>query len=215
MSETLKNQSQGQQKDEASKLAHMLDYQNAGQAEQQLEKLAEKEQSQEETDPAKLSRRKFLNRLSLAVGGACALAVVVPVAGFVVLPLFETPEQPWRDVGAVDDFKAGDTKEVEFLDASTRPWAGVASKTAAWLRREQDGSFMALSINCTHLGCPVEWLPKADLFFCPCHGGVYYKDGTVAAGPPPEPLANYPVRVQDGRVQIQASPIPITGPHAT
>jgi menaquinol-cytochrome c reductase iron-sulfur subunit len=45
---------------------------------------------------------------------------------------------------------------------------------------------------------------------CPCHGGVYYKDGTVAAGPPPLPLPRYPVRVVNGDVQIQTSPIPIT-----
>jgi menaquinol-cytochrome c reductase iron-sulfur subunit len=37
---------------------------------------------------------------------------------------------------------------------------------------------------------------------CPCHGGVYYKDGSVAAGPPPRPLERYPVRVQDGQVEI-------------
>ncbi len=194
MSDTVKNQGQGQQKDEARKLSQMLDYQTSGQAEQQLDNLEEQEQSQEETNPAKLSRRKFLNRMSLAVGGVCGLAVVLPMAGFLVLPFFENPDQPWRDVGAVTDFQAGETKEVQFLDASTRPWAGVASQTAAWLRKEQDGSFKAFSIDCTHLGCPVTWLPKASLFMCPCHGGVFYKDGTVAAGPPPEPLHTYSVK---------------------
>jgi len=45
---------------------------------------------------------------------------------------------------------------------------------------------------------------------CPCHGGVYYKDGTVAGGPPPEPLDRYPVRIQDGEVQIETEAIPLT-----
>jgi menaquinol-cytochrome c reductase iron-sulfur subunit len=44
---------------------------------------------------------------------------------------------------------------------------------------------------------------------CPCHGGVYYEDGTVAVGPPPAPLARYPVRVRDGEVEIQTRPIVI------
>ena len=44
---------------------------------------------------------------------------------------------------------------------------------------------------------------------CPCHGGVYYKDGTVAAGPPPRPLTKYPVRVNGGRVEILTTPTPI------
>ncbi|MDQ2900037.1 MAG: Rieske 2Fe-2S domain-containing protein, partial [Acidobacteriota bacterium] len=48
------------------------------------------------------------------------------------------------------------------------------------------------------------------LFMCPCHGGVYYKNGDVAAGPPPKPLTKYPVRVRDGLVEILTKPTPIT-----
>jgi menaquinol-cytochrome c reductase iron-sulfur subunit len=85
----------------------------------------------------------------------------------------------------------------------------VTARTAAWLRRESQDQFTAYSINCTHLGCPVRWLDDAHLFMCPCHGGVYYQDGTVAAGPPPRPLIKYPVRVHDGQVEIRTSPLPI------
>jgi menaquinol-cytochrome c reductase iron-sulfur subunit len=60
------------------------------------------------------------------------------------------------------------------------------------------------------MGCPVRWLPDAELFMCPCHGGVYYKDGTVAAGPPPKPLVRFEVRVANNRVEIKAAAIPIT-----
>ena len=79
----------------------------------------------------------------------------------------------------------------------------------AWLRRVTEQSFIAFSVNCAHLGCPVQWRPQAQLFLCPCHGGVYYADGTVAAGPPPRPLFQYPVRVHDGLVEIQAQPMPL------
>lgn len=86
----------------------------------------------------------------------------------------------------------------------------MTAKTAAWLRREGPQQFVAFSINCTHLGCPVRWLPNADLFMCPCHGGVFYKNGTVASGPPPKALATYPVRLRSGMVEILTSPLPIT-----
>jgi menaquinol-cytochrome c reductase iron-sulfur subunit len=160
--------------------------------------------------PAELSRRQFLARLSLAAGGAGALIVAAPVAGFILAPFFARTAEVWRPVGKVDDFNIGETKAVQYEDASPLPWAGVTARSAAWLRRVNADTFIAFSINCTHLGCPVRWLAKANLFMCPCHGGVYYADGTVAAGPPPLPLPRYPVRVKDGQVQIQTSPVPIT-----
>jgi menaquinol-cytochrome c reductase iron-sulfur subunit len=46
---------------------------------------------------------------------------------------------------------------------------------------------------------------------CPCHGGVFYEDGAVAAGPPRERLHQYEVRVREGRVEIKTGPVPITG----
>jgi menaquinol-cytochrome c reductase iron-sulfur subunit len=73
-----------------------------------------------------------------------------------------------------------------------------------------DAEFIAFSVNCTHLGCPVRWLQDADLFMCPCHGGVYYSDGTVAAGPPPKSLIRYDVRTANGQVEIKTMAIPIT-----
>jgi menaquinol-cytochrome c reductase iron-sulfur subunit len=50
----------------------------------------------------------------------------------------------------------------------------------------------------------------AELFMCPCHGGVYYKDGNVAAGPPPRPLVRYAVRVENGDVKMSSVVVPIT-----
>jgi menaquinol-cytochrome c reductase iron-sulfur subunit len=135
-------------------------------------------------------------------------AVAVPSVGF-LLGLRRTPRL-WRDVGAVEQFALGGTVQVAFADPSPLPWAGVTAQTAAWLRRTGDQEFVAFSVDCTHLGCPVRWLPDADLFMCPCHGGVFYSNGTVASGPPPRPLSRYPVRVAEGRVQILASPLPIT-----
>ena len=40
--------------------------------------------------------------------------------------------------------------------------------------------FTAYSMYCTHLGCPIHWLPQADMFLCPCHGSAFYASGSVA-----------------------------------
>ncbi len=161
-------------------------------------------------DPRTLNRRKFLRRLSYGVGGLGAALAIVPVAGYVVLPLFNKQPENWQEVGTTGQFKQGQTVEVKFDNASPHPWGGPVSQSAAWLRVDEVGQFWAYSINCTHLGCPVDWRPEATLFMCPCHGGVFYQDGTVAAGPPPKPLVRYPLRIRDGRVEIRTSPLPIT-----
>jgi menaquinol-cytochrome c reductase iron-sulfur subunit len=155
-------------------------------------------------------RRQVLAGLGIGLGCVGAALIGVPVLGFLLAPLFESVARKWRPVGPVNGFHKGRTVEVRFQDASPVAWAGVTGQTAAWLRYEPDGSFVAFAVNCTHLGCPVRWLEDAELFMCPCHGGVYYKDGTVAAGPPPRPLIKYPVRVQSGQVEILTSPTPIT-----
>lgn len=159
-------------------------------------------------DCANRSRRKFLIRLSVTLSSIGAALVAVPSVGF-LLGLRKSP-QLWRTVGKLDDFQIGSTVNVSFQDPSPLPWAGVTAQTAAWLRRVNDQEFIAFSMVCTHLGCPVRWLASADLFMCPCHGGVFYSDGRVASGPPPKPLNRYPVRVDNGEVQILTTPVPIT-----
>ena len=167
--------------------------------------------AQARDEPAALNRRQFLAKLSIALSGLGAALVGLPVAGFLLAPLLRRAPDFWRPVGAVDQFKVGETVQVRFLDPSPLPWAGVTANTAAWLRRESEQKFTAFAVNCTHLGCPVRWLPDAKLFMCPCHGGVFYQDGNVAAGPPPRPLRRYDVRTRDGQVEILAGPTPIGG----
>ncbi|GEM_PF-261467 len=160
-------------------------------------------------DPKLRGRRRILGGIGIAAAGLGATAVGVPVVGALLYPLFRSTPREWRTVGPVDQYKVGDTVAVSFDDAAALVWSGVSSRTAAWLRRVDEQTFLAYKVNCTHLGCPVRWLPQASLFMCPCHGGVFYQDGTVAAGPPRHPLELYPARVQDGQVQIRTGPIPI------
>jgi menaquinol-cytochrome c reductase iron-sulfur subunit len=160
--------------------------------------------------PIEIGRRRFFETICIGLSALCAAIVAIPLVGFIVAPLFRRPPAKWISLGKVGDFTAGKTVDVTINDPSSLPWAGISAKSALWLRKVSDTEFIAFSVNCTHLGCPVRWLPDAELFMCPCHGGVYYKDGTVAAGPPPKPLVRYDVRIESGEVQILALPIPIT-----
>jgi Rieske Fe-S protein len=58
----------------------------------------------------------------------------------------------------------------------------------------RDGArrFHALSMQCTHEGCPVR-PPVNGVITCPCHGSQYDLEGHVKHGPAQLPLARYEV----------------------
>lgn len=169
----------------------------------------EGEDAHQAETPIFTERRRFLNRLSLGLSGLLGVILATPVLGFVFGPRRSEVESVWRPIGAVEDFPLGQTVRVDFLNPSPLPWAGYAAQTAAYVRQEREGEFTALSVYCTHVGCPITWLDNAQLFLCPCHGGSFYRDGAVAGGPPRFPLERYAIRIRDGQVEILAGPQPL------
>jgi menaquinol-cytochrome c reductase iron-sulfur subunit len=156
------------------------------------------------------TRREFLGWFGAGLAGFAALLAGIPIAG----SFFSTPartERIWHAVGEVDDFEIDETVRVEFIDPDPVPWAGPAGQNAAYLRRLGDEDFTAFSIYCTHVGCPVSWRAGAMMFICPCHGGVFDREGNVVAGPPESPLVRHDVRLREGQVEILALPVPVTG----
>lgn len=157
-----------------------------------------------------VTRRRFLIQLSVGLSAFSAALIAVPVLGSLLEPFLRRSNAAWRSVGLVDSFAVGKTVAVSFRNAAPLPWAGVTANSTAWLRRKGEAEFIAFAINCTHLGCPVRWLPEAELFMCPCHGGIYTAEGKVAAGPPPRSLTRHKVRIRNGEVELLTMPIPIT-----
>jgi menaquinol-cytochrome c reductase iron-sulfur subunit len=159
-----------------------------------------------------VSREEFLKLLGFALSGFIGLVVAIPGAAFFFNYFLVPDRRHWIKLGPVEKYKAGETVDVVFEDPYRLPWDGVSGRRSAWLRRVTDDTFMAFAVNCTHLGCPVRWEAGAELFLCPCHGGVYYSNGEVAAGPPPRPLHRYPVRILNGQVEISVGPVLTEGP---
>lgn len=63
-------------------------------------------------------------------------------------------------------------------------------------------SIRAFSLICTHLGCIVEWQPDKKEFYCPCHDGRFDEFGEVISGPPPVPLEEIPVALENDQITI-------------
>ncbi len=158
-----------------------------------------------------MDRRGFLSRVTIALSGGMAALVGVPILGFLLAPLVRPLPDDYVDVGAADTFKLGETTLVKFRDPSPLPWAGQLAETALWVRRRKPtgaDAYQVFSVHCTHLGCPVNWRAEAGIFLCPCHGGVYYADGTVAGGPPERPLYEREWKVDGGRLLVKAQALP-------
>jgi len=58
------------------------------------------------------------------------------------------------------------------------------------------------SATCSHLGCLVNYHKEKHEFVCPCHGGRYDLSGRNIAGPPPAPLARFPLQLQNGMLFV-------------
>ncbi len=124
-------------------------------------------------------RRKFLGILLGAIGAVITAAFTWPLFRF-LSPI---------DKGGADEKVRVAKKQVSrgaphFFSYQGRP---------AVLLEQSPGQYIALSAVCTHLGCIVKWVNDSQEFLCPCHAGRFSTNGQVLGGPPPEPLATYPV----------------------
>jgi Rieske Fe-S protein len=152
-----------------------------------------------------VSRRGLFMNLGILFNGLVATTLAVPIVGFVLSSVTRKKSYlAWVPLGSVNEFPEGETRLATFRNPNVMPTDGKTVDTACWVRRVEGEQFQVFAINCAHLGCPVRWFPQSGLFMCPCHGGAYYRDGSRASGPPERGLFEYPYKVQNGLVNIQA-----------
>jgi Rieske Fe-S protein len=80
--------------------------------------------------------------------------------------------------------------------------------TDAALMRTTDGGIRAMSLRCTHAACNVNWDQGSEQFICPCHGGLFARDGSVLEGPPNEPLHDLQVEQRNGNIYVTDTIVP-------
>jgi menaquinol-cytochrome c reductase iron-sulfur subunit len=157
------------------------------------------------------SRRAALARLGLWLNGAMAAVLAVPLIGYLFSPLRKKAgagDRQWVALGPLSQFPEGETRLATYRNPFVRPWDGQTAQIPCWVRRIERESFQVFAVNCAHLGCPVRWFAASGLFLCPCHGGVYYADGSRASGPPERGLFQYEYRIDRGSLLILAGQLP-------
>ena len=160
-------------------------------------------------DPRTVSRRWLLFKAGIALNGVVGLVLAVPVFRYLLAPWRkDTSFDSWTSLGPLDTFPTGETRLAYYKNPSRNSWDGQTDNIACYVRREGSSQFKVFAINCAHLGCPVRWFPQSQLFMCPCHGGVYYSDGSRASGPPERGLFTYNWQIVSGELQIDAGQMP-------
>jgi Rieske Fe-S protein len=169
-------------------------------------------------DETTLSRRSLLMKIGIFFNGLVASALAVPIVGYVLSSVIRSRSSSylsWIALGQVSDFPEGETRFATFKNPNVMPTDGKTVDTACWVRRIEGNQFQVFAVNCAHLGCPVRWFPQSNLFMCPCHGGAYYQDGSRASGPPERGLFEYPFKIDNGLIQIQAGELFTPGASAS
>jgi len=150
-----------------------------------------------------VSRRQFLNYTLTGVGGFMAAGLLISPIRMAIDPVLHGgSEGDMANVGlAVDDI-TDEPQRIDWTVNQVDGWYESEVNRSAWVYRTENDEIVAFSPVCKHLGCVVSWEGSEDYpneYFCPCHNGRYYKDGTNVPGTPPlEPLDVYEQEVRDG-----------------
>jgi cytochrome b6-f complex iron-sulfur subunit len=139
------------------------------------------------TPPDASPRRTFLSWL---LGGTLA-SVLAPVA-YVAARYLRLPNRLPASVnlGPASSMAPGSSRIIKI------------GLTDAIVLRRDDGSFDAFNLRCTHAGCNVSWKGDVEQFHCPCHDGLFDRNGQVVDGPPKRELERLVVVEVGGNMQV-------------
>jgi menaquinol-cytochrome c reductase iron-sulfur subunit len=134
----------------------------------------------------------------VSIGGLISAAIGLPAIAYVVGPALKQNADEWIRLGSVGKVELNNPTLFKTTIEKQTGWINAEEEFSAYVLTTSGQDFIAISNVCTHLGCRVRWIPEEDGYFCPCHNGVFSKDGSVVSGPPPRPLDRFEVKVEDG-----------------
>ncbi|HEY3705968.1 MAG TPA: Rieske (2Fe-2S) protein [Terracidiphilus sp.] len=146
-----------------------------------------------ETPGEKATRRGFL--VAAGAAGLCYVGAL----GYPVYRYLASPMEMASSATAITEVTLKDAQKL----ASGSVLMFKFGTAPAMLIHHLDGTWVALTAVCTHLGCTVQYEPQMNRIHCACHGGVYDpRTGANVSGPPPKPLKLFKVAVNDSGVLV-------------
>ena len=166
------------------------------------------------TAPDGVSRRGMMVKLGVLLNGAVGIVLAVPIVQYLLSPVTRGQRpgtESWLSLGSPNQFPEGQTRLATYRHPQVKASDGETANIPCWVRHVGGQKFQVFAINCAHLGCPVRWFPQSGLFMCPCHGGVYYSDGSRASGPPERGLFEYEYKIERANLLIKPGGMPTPG----
>ena len=145
-----------------------------------------------------VSRRDFMKTAIFSIGGVIGAAIGLPAIAYLVGPALQQGTSEWIRLGSAGKVELNTPTLFKTSIEKQTGWINTEEEFSVYVLTTNGQEFVVMSNVCTHLGCRVRWIPEQDGFFCPCHNGVFAKDGSVVSGPPPHPLDQFEVKVEDG-----------------
>lgn len=149
------------------------------------------------------SRRSFLTLLPLGVL-AGVFASIGGAAFRFLRPRIGAVSDAWLDVATVSELQGPQPLPRKITAENIAGWAITTEEHNVFVLPAKNNQ--VLSAICPHEGCEVSWDQGANRFSCPCHESYFAADGARISGPARRGLDPLPMRVQDGKLQVQYSP---------
>ncbi|MBI3947520.1 MAG: Rieske (2Fe-2S) protein [Armatimonadetes bacterium] len=154
-----------------------------------------------------MDRRTLLVRIAQGIGLVVTGIVGIPALLLALSPVRGRRRPAWVPVAPLGAFPFGEVRQAT-VPLARDDWAEKPAEKAVYVWRPAPDQTVVFSRHCTDLSCPVIWDPGSERFFCPCHGGIFAKNGDRVAGPPRRPLWRYDNRVRDGILEIDLASLP-------
>jgi len=146
------------------------------------------------------SRRSFLKLVPLGVL-AGVFASVGGAAFRFLRPRLGAVSDAWLDVAMLSELKGPQPIARKIAAENVAGWAVTTESHNVFVLPAKNNE--VLSAICPHEGCEVSWDQGSSRFSCPCHESYFAADGSRISGPARRGLDSLPMRVQDGKVQVQ------------
>ncbi len=150
-----------------------------------------------------ISRRQFMSTAIAALGGLISAAIGLPAIAYIIGPALQKKAENWIRLAALSKVELGTPTLFKASVELQTGWITDREEISVYVLTEDGQDYVAMSNICTHLGCRVRWIAEQQKFFCPCHNGIFDKNGNVLSGPPPRPLDRFETKIEDGVLFIR------------